>query len=130
MKHKNRSAPKTQQHRFFDTLESRVLLSTTYFVDINSPGPTHDGLSWATAFINPQQALAVAGNAGPGDQIHVADGTYTPTSTTDSTISFQLKNGVSLMGGYAGFGAVPNPDARDVVANETILSGEIGALRR
>jgi hypothetical protein len=56
----------------------------------------------------------------------VAAGTYRPTATTDRTISFQLKNGVQILGGYAGSTA-PDPDARDIVAYAPILSGDIGA---
>jgi|GEM_PF-5429662 len=41
------------------------------------------------------------------------------------TATFQLKNGVIIMGGYAGFGA-PDPNARDMDLYETILSGDIG----
>jgi hypothetical protein len=42
----------------------------------------------------------------------------------DRTATFQLKNGVALKGGYAGLGA-PNPNLRDIVLYETILSGDL-----
>jgi predicted outer membrane repeat protein len=45
--------------------------------------------------------------------------------TGNRGMTFQLVNGVALMGGYAGIGA-PNPDVRDIAAYETILSGNIG----
>ncbi len=112
----------SQLLRAIESLESRLLLSATRYVDLNSPGPAHDGTSWDTAYLNPQEALAAAVS---GDTIRVADGTYTPTSGTDRTISFNLKTGVSLLGGYAGYGAA-DPNARDIVANATILSGDIG----
>ena len=107
-----------------EALESRRLLSRTIHVDINNPaaGPASDGTSWATAYADLQQALAVAA---PGDEIRVADGIYKPTATTDQTISFQLKNGVTLAGGYAGLGAA-DPNLRDVAAFPTALSGNIG----
>jgi predicted outer membrane repeat protein len=38
--------------------------------------------------------------------------------------SFQLRNGLSLMGGYAGLGA-GDPDERDIALYETILSGDL-----
>jgi predicted outer membrane repeat protein len=38
--------------------------------------------------------------------------------------TFELKNGVILKGGYAGFGE-PNPDARDINAYKTVLSGDM-----
>ena len=129
MNHSNRTA----QKRSFVVLSTHwnrdaLLSATTYFVDINAPGPTHDGSSWQNAFTDLQQALSIANPTGGNTvNIDVAKGTYTPTSTTDRTISFQLKNNVRLLGGFAGFGAT-NPNARDIAANSTILSGNIGAL--
>jgi CSLREA domain-containing protein len=82
-----------------------------------------------------------------GQEIHVVAGTYKPTSGIDRSATFQLKNGVAIYGGYAssaaagaaasalnngvplrgGFsGSGMLRDARDPVANPTILSGEIG----
>ncbi|MHC4346802.1 MAG: hypothetical protein ACYSUP_19210, partial [Planctomycetota bacterium] len=43
----------------------------------------------------------------------------------DRTATFQLKNGVLIKGGYAGFGE-PDPNSRDIEVYETILSGDIG----
>ncbi len=107
----------------FQSLESRVLLSTV-FVDANAPGTVQDGMSWETAYTDLQAALTPATS---GTEIRVADGTYKPTSDSNSSIYFVLKNGVSLMGGYAGYGAAV-PDARDVAANSTLLSGDIGSV--
>ena len=105
-----------------EAMESRVLLSTLY-VDASAPGPDYDGASWATAYTDLQLAL---GAASAGDEIRIADGTYKPTSTADRTISFALRDGVAICGGYAGYGAA-DPDARDIAAYPTILSGDIGA---
>jgi hypothetical protein len=98
-----------------------VLLSTIY-VDSSAPGPAHDGASWTTAWIDLQQALSAAGN---GDEIRVADGTYKPTLSTDRTVSFQLKTGVSVRGGYPGYGAA-DPNVREPASFVTVLSGDIG----
>ncbi len=114
----------SQLLRAIESLESRLLLSATRYVDLNSPGPTHDGTSWDSAYVDLQEALAAAT---AGDEIHVADGTYRPTAGTDRTISFTLKTGVSLLGGYAGSGA-PDPNLRDIAANVTVLSGNIGTI--
>jgi hypothetical protein len=84
-----------------EQMEFRLLLATA-FVDAGAPGSIHNGLGWSSAYTDLQQALAVAS---PGDVIKVADGVYTPTNTTDITSTFQLKSGVSLLGGYAGYGA-------------------------
>ncbi len=107
-----------------EPLEGRLLLSKTIYVDVNSPAPARNGPTWATAYTDLQAALGVAVS---GDTIKVADGTYRPTAGTDRTISFTLKTGVALYGGYAGNGSV-DPDARDVVASPSILSGDIGTV--
>src|SRR5688572_29655592 len=104
-----------------ERLETRRLLAQI-FVDASSPGP-FNGTSWATAYHDLQAALAAAV---AGDVIYVANGTYHPTATADRSISFQLKEGVKLMGGYAGYGA-PSPFVQDFIVNETILSGNIGS---
>ncbi|MBI2301280.1 MAG: HYR domain-containing protein [Armatimonadetes bacterium] len=68
----------------------------------------------------PQSALTAAVS---GDTILVARGTYQPTTGTSRAATFALKNGVTLQGGYPNGGGT-----RDPAANETILSGEIGAV--
>ena len=107
-----------------EPLEHRQLLSAIIRVDVNSPAATPDGTSWATAFQDLQDALAIAV---AGDEIHIADGTYKPTSGADRTVSFRLKDAVSVYGGYAGAGAL-DPDLRDVAAFPTVLSGDIGVI--
>ncbi len=84
-----------------------------------------DGLAWATAFNDLQDALT---GAVSGDEIWVAAGTYRPSvqvgGTGDRYATFQMVDGVGIYGGFAG-----NEDlreARDVSANVTILSGDIG----
>lgn len=105
---------------FFAVAEIRA--SAAIYVNLNSPGPIRDATSWATAYADLQQAI---GTAVSGDEVRVAGGTYQPTTNADRTISFLLKNGVRILGGFAGYGA-PNPDLRSVLAERSILSGEIG----
>jgi predicted outer membrane repeat protein len=72
--------------------------------------------SWVNACI-----LRVALNvAVAGDAIWVKAG----TSGTDRSVTFQLKNGVGIFGGFAG--TETKPSQRDPLANVTILSGNIG----
>ncbi|MHC4888950.1 MAG: choice-of-anchor Q domain-containing protein [Planctomycetota bacterium] len=64
-----------------------------------------------------------------GDDIWVAEGIYKPDqgigiTPGDREATFQLKNGVSIKGGYAGFGE-PDPNTRDIELYETILSGDL-----
>src|SRR5262249_24157152 len=62
-----------------------------------------------------------------GVTLRVGTGVYTPLSTLGRMTTFQLKNGVAIYGGYAGFGAV-NPDMRNVGLYQTVLYGDIGAF--
>ena len=104
-------------------LEQRVLLST-YYADASVAAATPDGTSWGTAYADLQAALSASKS---GDTIRVAAGTYKPTSGTDRTISFQLKTGVEIDGGYAG-DANADPNTRDIALYPTILSGDIGNI--
>jgi len=111
---------------FVTLLAASNAQSEIIFVDADAPGPTHDGSSWTDAYNNLQDALATAQY---GDEIRVAQGIYKPDQGVgvmpgDREATFQLKNGVTLKGGYAGFGE-PNPDDRDITAYETILSGDL-----
>ena len=100
---------------------------TVWYVDDESTlGGT--GTSWSSSFRHLQDALE---RASSGDEIRVAGGTYHPdrdevgsVTRGDPTASFELVSGVALFGGYAGPGA-PWPDARDPLANQTILSGDL-----
>jgi hypothetical protein len=100
------------------------------YVDADAAGATN-GSSWADAYNYLQDALADANSAVKSIEILVAQGTYTPDSYStnpngsgDREATFQLINGVTLKGGYAGRGEI-NPDARDFELYETILSGDL-----
>ena len=105
-----------------------TILDSIIYVDTNAGG-TNNGTSWEDAYNELQDALNAAW---VGDEIRVADGNYLPDQGTgqtpgDRTTTFQLKNGVTLKGGYAGDGA-PGPNERNVDLYETILSGDIGTV--
>jgi predicted outer membrane repeat protein len=102
-----------------------IAAGQTIFVDADASG-SNDGSSWTDAFNYLQDGLAAASG---GHEIRVAQGVYKPDQGTavtsgDPGATFQLKNGVTIKGGYAGFGQ-PNPDARNIEAYETILSGDL-----
>lgn len=94
----------------------------TIFVKTNATG-ANNGTTWTDAYTDLQLALAAAVST---DEIWVAAGTYKPTSTADRTISFVLKNGVGIYGGFAGTEA--SLGQRNPSANVTILSGDIGTV--
>ncbi|MDC7223637.1 MAG: right-handed parallel beta-helix repeat-containing protein, partial [Spirochaetales bacterium] len=75
---------------------------------------------WESAYSNLNDALEAAEK---GDQIWVAQGIYVP-SESDREVSFQMKDGVDLYGGFSG--VETELDQRDWENNTTTLSGEIG----
>jgi hypothetical protein len=93
------------------------------YVDASLAAGANDGTSWENAFQGPGGLQAALTAASSGDEIWVADGTYLPTLTTTRTLSFNLKNGVAIYGGFAGDEATL--EERDFVANVTILSGDL-----
>ncbi len=94
--------------------------STTYYWridEISNGGKTTTGIVWRF------RTTGGGGGPGPGGGGGVIE---VPPPPPDRTATFQLKNGVVIKGGYAGFGE-PDPNARDIEAYETILSGDLAA---
>ncbi|MFO0967889.1 MAG: choice-of-anchor L domain-containing protein [Gemmataceae bacterium] len=113
---------RTRQRTFkarprLEWLEDRTTPSTIYHVDAKALAGG-DGLTWASAFTNPQQALTLPTLA-PGDEIWVAQGMYSPGA--NRTDSFNLQTGVGIYGGFAG--SETSRGQRDPGANPTVLSG-------
>ena len=106
--------------------ESDVPLVRVIYVDCDATG-ANNGTSWQDAFVDLQDAIAAAP---AGHQIWIAQGTYMPADPNgDRATSFQLKNGVTVKGGFAGYGE-RLPDARDIKAYPTTLSGDLsGTLK-
>lgn len=99
------------------------------YADQDAPG-SNSGTSWENAYHFVQDALTAAYSSQPV-AVLVAEGTYTPDSslarpggTGDRQATFQMANGITLRGGYAGFGHA-NPDIRRIGEYETILSGDL-----
>ncbi|MHC4744859.1 MAG: right-handed parallel beta-helix repeat-containing protein, partial [Planctomycetota bacterium] len=97
------------------------------YVDADASG-ANDGTSWEDAYLYLQDALMFSAG---GDEIRVAQGIYRPDDFVLSRRpnmgreeTFRLAKGMTLLGGYAGFGE-PYPDARNVRDYETILSGDL-----
>ncbi len=106
-----------------------AIYGRTLYVDDDAPGPG-DGSSWATAFQDLQDALAVAS---AGDEIRVAQGVYRAArpapgaqiTTDDIEATFRLVDGVAILGGFGGVGAA-DPNLRDTARFATILMGDLG----
>ena len=103
---------------------------TIYVDDDATPGG--NGLSWNAPYKHVKDALTYASNPNNNvSEIHVAQGNYkadrsasSPNGSGSRTATFQLINGVSLEGGYAGL-ETGDPDARNITAFESILDGDL-----
>ncbi len=105
---------------------SFVMQTSAKVIFVKQDG-TGDGTSWANAFGDLQQALAVATN---GTEIWVAEGTYFPVqceycNATQRGITFKVPSGVKLYGGFSG--QENSLSQRKWFAHPTKLSGKIGA---
>ncbi|MCP4345241.1 MAG: DUF1565 domain-containing protein [Desulfobacterales bacterium] len=91
----------------------------TVYVDDDSSCTSCDGSSWSTAYQTVEDALDAAS---AGDDIWVAQGTYTVYNSTDGVYStVQMKENVNLYGGFSGAGATWND--RDWETYTTTLDG-------
>ena len=101
---------------------TNIQAQTIVYVDGAASG-ADNGTSWVNAYKNLQTAIDAAALSAPA-QVWVKAGTYKPTSGTDRTISFIMKNDVEIYGGFIGTESLLNQ--RNWKVNQTILSGEIG----
>ena len=90
------------------------------YVDAAATGG-NDGSSWTDAYGSLQEALTTAKEVAKPLEIRVAQGVYTPP---DRRTPFELLNGVTFKGGYAGV-ADADPNTRDVTRYTTVLSAEL-----
>jgi hypothetical protein len=103
-------------------LLSQKSFAAIIYVNVNATG-SNNGTSWGNAYTDLQTALSIAFI---NDDIWVASGTYKATQTTNRDLSFVMKNGVDMFGGFNG--TETSISERDIDANPTYLSGDIGAI--
>ncbi len=96
----------------------------TLHVDAGLTTGADDGSSWADAFQGPDGLQAALTASVATDDIYVAAGTYRPTNTGLRTISFALKTGVAVYGGFAGGEASP-AERPPVGTAVSILTGDL-----
>jgi len=99
------------------------------YVDDDAAG-ANVGSSWVDAIDSLQDALLLAYFYEKPVEIRVAAGIYTPDKGIgimrgDREASFQLIDGVTIKGGYAGLSHRSPGDLRDIALYETILSGDL-----
>ncbi|WP_439556352.1 right-handed parallel beta-helix repeat-containing protein [Dyadobacter sp.] len=95
--------------------------SNVMYVDRNA-ATSGNGTSWANAMNSLSDAVFMAKSISCISEIHVAQGTYYPTSDTDRDSTFTFyRGGLKIYGGYPTGGGT-----RNIAANPTILSGDIG----
>jgi predicted outer membrane repeat protein len=116
------------------------------YVDAKGTDASPDGSSWSKAYSSLQDALNDAASTATDDDIWIAEGTYkpekryepdgnlggqhyigAPLTTPDRMKTFELPDGVNLYGGFEA-GAKSLKKKRNLVAHETVLDGDIGAL--
>lgn len=104
----------------FCTLPAVAQAEGICHVNASVSSTSMDGTTWDTAYADLQDALLNPGCS----TIWVAKGTYKPTRDNDRYVSFNIRSGIQVYGGFAGNESELGD--RDFVANETILSGDIG----
>ena len=125
MKHKNQNA------LLFLALVVSLTLAIAVFPVLASPdddailyaAPTPSGSGNCSSWPDACSLQTALTNAVGTDQIWVQMGVYKPTTTTDRTLSFVLKDGVALYGGFNGTETAL--EQRNWETNITVLSGDI-----
>ncbi len=119
-----------------ESIREKLLPCTDRSFYVNaSASPGGDGLTWAAAFDNLQDALDLACFCADGQnvpEIHVMEGTYYPSREFDTDgsggsdpreVTFYINKNLKLYGGYY---PISNSVLRNWKTHPTILSGDIG----
>lgn len=105
--------------------QGNQLTTSRLFVNA-SAAANGDGVSWATAFTDLQDALSLAASCSNITEIWVAKGTYKPTTGNDQIISFSMLPNVKIYGSFAGSETSLSQRTSSVIAaNPSILSGDL-----
>ncbi|MEP4078991.1 choice-of-anchor Q domain-containing protein [Haloferula sp.] len=109
-------------------LPATSLASTTIYVDATATTGNEDGSSWADAYLTVQDAIV--GLSGPDVEVWIAEGTYYPDegggqSDNNRNATFNIPDGVLLIGGFPDDGSASSVNDADPTANPTILSGDL-----
>lgn len=108
---------------FFVLGITQIVSASTYYVSESGAG-TGDGTSWTNAAAGNNLQVIIDASIS-GDEVWVACGTYVPTSTTDRSLSFHMKNDVAIYGGFQGTESQLSERIFSC-GSCTVLSGEIG----
>ncbi len=92
------------------------------YVDGSAADDAALGTSWGRALLTVPAGIAAA--APSRCEVWIRTGTYLPSASGDRFVSFVLAPGVTLAGGFAGDEI--SLEARDLEANPTVLSGDLG----
>jgi parallel beta-helix repeat protein len=87
-----------------------ILVSGPAYVDADAPGPSHDGLTWATAFLHVQDGINGAAEDG---EVWTASGTYRERVV--------VRPGLEVLGGFAGSETLKT--GRNPSTNISLLDG-------
>jgi hypothetical protein len=117
---------------FLSLMTSSLLAQTRFVSTTGTNSNPASATSWATSTTNLQGAIDASSS---GDAVWVAAGAYKPTTTTgpaSRTISFKMKNEVTVYGGFVGsetaLSGRPVIDPVNGQPSNTTLSGDIGTV--
>lgn len=101
-------------------LSTRATQTATIIYVVSGGAGEQNGTSWANA----KDLQAALQSASAGSELWVKQGTYKPTTSTDRSIAFVLKNDVAVYGGFKG--DETQLSQRNFNAYTSTLSGNIG----